>query len=125
MSTPVIFRGIKFPFQRGPTSFPRQATDEELINDALIQLILTSVGERVMRPGAGSNALALVFENNDEILASLLRTEIYGVIAKYEPRVTVSDVLIERQQEAVIATIIYIINASGRVANTTMAIQSP
>ena len=82
-----LYVGFAFPFQKGPTGFPAQATDNDLIQQSLIQLVLTGRGERIMRPDVGSNAYGFVFENNEAPLQVLIQQEVRNVITKYEPRV--------------------------------------
>lgn len=122
---PIVYRGIKFPFQKGTTSFPKAATDEDVIRDSLIQLVLTMNGERVMRPEFGSNALTFVFENNDVVLGNLLRSEIQGVVAKFEPRVMLEDIRVERKDTQIILTLVYIILATGRRSSAFVPLVSP
>jgi len=121
MDAPVIYRGIKFPFQRGPTSFPRAVTDDELIRDSLQQLFRTFVGERIMRPDLGSNAMSYVFENNDAILGGLLRADVQAVVAKYEPRVQVTDVQVEQVDSTITLTISYIVLATRQLGNVSIS----
>lgn len=104
-----LYNGIKFPFQKSGTSFPAATNDDALIRESLIQLILTANGERVMRPNFGTNARAFVFENNDAVLGNLLRSEVKGVVAKYEPRVQLTDIQLERKDSQIIMTLIYIV----------------
>lgn len=125
MAAPVVYRGFKFPFQRDDSAFPAAATDEQLIQDSLLQLVLTMQGERVMRPDVGSSALSMVFENNDVVLANLLRAEIQGVIAKYEPRVRIVDLLTEQKGPEVTVTIVYVVLATKRISTLTVALPSP
>lgn len=125
MTEPVVYRGIKFPFQKGDTSFPAAATDEELIQDSLLQLVMTMNGERIMRPDVGTNALTFIFENNDVVLSNLLRAEIHGVVAKYEPRVQVTDILVERRDSEIILTITYVILATRRPGAAVVPIPVP
>jgi phage baseplate assembly protein W len=87
-----LYLGFRFPFQKGPTGFPAQATDNDLIQQALVQLVMTGRGERVMLPDFGSNAYGFVFESTGATLAALLQTEIRNVITKYEPRVILQNV---------------------------------
>ena len=125
MTAPVIYKGIKFPFQVGQSSLPKSATDDELIRDSLIQLITTRTGERVMRPDYGSNAYAFVFESNNALLSNLIRAEIQGVVAKYEPRVQLIDIQVEQQDASVIVTLQYIVLATGNVNATTLSMATP
>lgn len=125
MTTPVIYSGIKFPFQKGPGALPAPSTDDELIRESLLQLVLTMNGERIMRPGVGTNALSFIFENNGVVLSNLLRSEIQGVVAKYEPRVQVTDVVTEQRESTVIVTIVYLILASRTLSTTAITIPVP
>lgn len=125
MATPIVYNGIKFPFQKGRTSFPAAVTDDELIQESLLQLVLTMNGERIMRPEFGTNALAFVFENNDTILSNLLRSEIQGVVAKYEPRITIVDIGVSKQNASIILTITYVVLATQRAGAAIVPIPIP
>jgi len=125
---PPLYIGFQFPFQKGPTGFPAQATDNDLIQQALVQLIMTGRGERIMRPEVGSNAFGFVFESTGATLATLLQTEIRNVITKYEPRVILQNVQVQvnaatsLSPSLVIVTIYYIvvINQSSQSVQITM-----
>ena len=110
-----LYQGFMFPFQKGPTGFPASASDDELIQQSLIQLVMTGRGERVMRPQVGSNAYAFVFENTGAPLQMLIQTEVRNVIAKYEPRVILQNVQVDindstgMQPSLVTVTIFYIV----------------
>lgn len=125
MAAPIVYNGIKFPFQKGGTSFPAAATDDELIKDSLLQLILTVTGERIMRPDFGTNVTALIFENNTDVLGNLLRAEVQGVVARYEPRVQVIDIVVSQRNAELIMTIAYVVLATRRAGTATVAIPSP
>jgi uncharacterized protein len=122
MADPVVYRGILFPFQRGATSFPAAATDDDLIRSSIVQLLMTSAGERVMRPDLGSNVHNMIFENNDVVLANLARAEVQGVLAKFEPRVQVLDVQIEQQESAVILTIVYVVLSTRKTSAVSIGV---
>lgn len=112
-----IFRGFAFPFSSSSLSFPAGSTDDDLIHDSIVQLVLTMRCERVMRPDLGCNAYSFIFENEDDVLAELIRTEVMAVISRYEPRVAVSDVTVERDDttssmSSVLVTIKYVVLAT-------------
>lgn len=92
------YKGIAFPFAKSSTAFPAGATDDELIRQSVIQIVMTGKGERVMRPDFGSNAYAFVFENNDLVLKETIRADIMSAITRYEPRVIVRDVEVTREE---------------------------
>ncbi len=124
MAVKTTYRGIAFPFGRSSTSLPAAVTDEELVAQSIQQIVLTAPGERVMRPDFGSNAYAFVFENNDEILEELIRSEVVGAIGKYEPRATVQNVITERDGSQIIVTIQFVVNLTGRVATVSVPLET-
>jgi len=126
----VIFRGISFPFRRGASEIPAAATDDELIADTLAQLILTSPGERVMRPELGAGTTTFIFETNESSLSALIKTTIANVIGKFEQRVVVRKINVERtnankadnqNKDSVIITVEYVVPATQQP--NTVAIQ--
>jgi len=107
------YSGISFPFRRSSTSLPARATDTDLIRQSLVQLVSTSKGERVMRPDFGSNVINYLFDNNDDLLAELIRSDLFGVVGRYEPRVILTDVLVVRSDESVDVTLLYVVTFTG------------
>ena len=65
---------------------------DETVRQALIMLLSTTPGERVMRPGYGSRLHRLVFSPNDDTTAGLAIHYVKQAIARWEPRVEVIDV---------------------------------
>lgn len=108
----VLFRGVSFPFRKGTTSLPESATDDRIVKDSLIQLLMTGTGERPMRPTVGTNIRRFVFEPNDDLLSSLIRTEVTSAIARFEPRVTLTGVDVLRHDSTVVVTLSYVVNAT-------------
>lgn len=125
MAAPIIFTGISFPFRARDGEFPVSATDDDLIKESLLQLVLTSRGERIMRPDLGNGVLGLVFENNTEVLSDMIRAELQSAISRFEPRVSLVDTLTRRKESSVTVTIRYVIRANGREGLLTVDIPSP
>ena len=118
----VTYKGIAFPFQIGATSFPAQATNEDLIKQSIVQIIMTSPGERYMRPKFGCGALAFVFEPNDEALELYIQDTVATAIATYEPRVAVRTVQVEREDNMVTVTVQYVILATGNTQQAQVSL---
>lgn len=95
-----IHRGIKFPFSRSASGLPAASGDADVVGQSIRQLIMTTAGERVMRPTLGSSVFGYVFENNDEFLSDRIRLDIGGLIGRFEPRALVQGIDIERDVEA-------------------------
>jgi uncharacterized protein len=65
---------------------------DQAVRQALLLLLSTMPGERVMRPGYGSRLHRLVFAPNDETTAGLAIHYVRDAIRRWEPRVEVIDV---------------------------------
>jgi hypothetical protein len=65
---------------------------DEAVRQALLLLLSTTPGERVMRPGYGSRLHRLVFAPNDETTAGLAIHYVRDAVRRWEPRVDVIDV---------------------------------
>lgn len=92
------FYGFSAPFVSGNTILPMQA-DERLIKNDLLQLFMTIPNERVMRPGWGTDLRNSTFEPSDDNLIGKIRSSIIRSISKYERRVILDNLIVERQQD--------------------------
>jgi uncharacterized protein len=119
------FLGINFPFTKGPTSFPAPSYDNDLIQQAMIQIILTEKGERVMRPTFGSGVLKYVFENNDDLLEALIQTEVASALGRWEPRIILQNVQVTQNDTQVIVDIFYVVILTRQQQTLTVALPSP
>lgn len=119
------FKGIAFPFQKGPTAFPEKAEDSDLIRQSIIQIVMTQRGERVMRPDFGSGVMRYVFENNDELLEQQIRTEVFASVARHEPRAIIQAVSVDQEDNEVIISISFVIRATRQQDRLVVAIPTP
>jgi phage baseplate assembly protein W len=62
--------GIAFPFSINELGQVASATSDDNIRGKILQVLLTSPGERVMRPEFGSGLHDLVFDPNNDVLAA-------------------------------------------------------
>lgn len=67
-------------------------TGYDAIKRSVRNLILTNFYEKPFRPGIGSNAVKLLFDNMSPLTSTFLRDAVFEVIRNYEPRVEVLDV---------------------------------
>ena len=82
----------------GPTGLEVTATgststveNDESVRQAIILLLSTSPGERLMRPEYGSHLNRLVFGPNDHTAAGLAIHYVRQAIERWEPRVEIVD----------------------------------
>lgn len=70
-------------------------TDEKAIKFAIKSLILTSNFERPFHSEIGSPIRALLFENFGDSFEIVMREAVANVIANFEPRVSLIDVIVK------------------------------
>lgn len=118
-------RSFAFPFKQGDLSFPKEATDADVIKASVIQIITTQRGERVMRPTFGCNAFSYVFESNTGDFRTDVEREIRQSLATWETRVRVDGVTVSSDDVTepgqILITIVYTITATGEVGTATVA----
>jgi phage baseplate assembly protein W len=83
--------------------------NNDSIQQALKNLILTNLGERLFQPYIGSNVLSTLFENNYTENYSELEFFIQNTIDNNEPRVNVLDIVVEsgQSENEISVTIVY------------------
>lgn len=90
MATPTYY-GFSFPFLVPPDGVLPPQSDLRIIKNDLKQLLLTSPGERRMRPDFGTDIRKFPFEPFDDNVNALKRS-IFSAIEKFEPRVVAKDI---------------------------------
>lgn len=114
-------RGLKFPLQVDPrTGKFAMASHEEDIREAIGIILNTVQGERVMRPGFGSNIMDYVFapsssSNREQIAAEIKRQLLYQ-----EPRITdveVSCRQMDQQTAAILIDVSYTVRSTNNRYN--------
>ncbi len=91
---------IKFPFSKYIDGIPGKSSNEEVIRDDLMQLLLTEPGERVMRPDFGVGLNRLLFEHDPVLIDGLAHKLIRTAIEKFEPRIEIISLTIQIKTEA-------------------------
>ena len=87
------FKDISMSFRANPVSSDLIGLkDENAISRSIRNLVLTAPGERFFNQNLGSRVSQSLFENLDEITASIIKDEIKNTILNHEPRVRISDV---------------------------------
>ncbi len=74
---------LDFPYHFDGRGRTAGSTAEKHIRDLIEQVLLTSPGERVMRPDFGSGLLAMVFEPNSTALAATSQMLIQGALQQH------------------------------------------
>lgn len=93
------FFGFNPPFIGGAQNVLSRQEDERLIKNDVLQLLFTVPGERVMRPEFGVPLRNFVFEQSTDSDVTALQGNIESAIVAFEPRVTVDEITIDRDDE--------------------------
>ncbi len=92
------FFGFNPPFYK-PGRVLETQTDERLIKNDLLQLLMTIPGERVFRPDFGTELRSTLFEQIDNRSIDILKRSISDSIRKFEQRIGVDEIIIERKDD--------------------------
>jgi hypothetical protein len=85
LDVPEDFAGL----QIGPGGRVELVEEEAAVRQAILLLLSTAPGERVMRPDYGCSLRKLVFSPNDETTAGLAIHYVRQAINRWEPRVEI------------------------------------
>jgi phage baseplate assembly protein W len=85
-------QGLAFPLQVSPRGRVLLAAGENDIAQAILIILGTIPGERVMRPAFGCRAWALLFDPNQAVTHGLMEQYVHEALAMWEPRITVQRV---------------------------------
>jgi phage baseplate assembly protein W len=87
------FKDISMTFQSNPLNSDLIALkNETAISRSIRNIVFTLPGEKFFNENFGSRVSRSLFENVDEISASIIRDEIRNSINNYEPRVQLIEV---------------------------------
>ena len=100
---------LSFPFRIGTDGrAARVSSLEEHVRDEIIQLVLTSPGERVFLPEFGGGARRLVFEGGGQETAALAKSMLSQALATYlGHRVTVEELTVESTEGTITVDLRY------------------
>ena len=93
-------RGLAFPLNVNHRGGISLLTGEDDIESAIKMILLTSNGERVMRPTFGSSLNDFVFATNNASTHGLIAFEVRDALQMWEPRIDLTDVLVDQDPEA-------------------------
>jgi phage baseplate assembly protein W len=92
---------INFPFRDSDKGFflDLNRDDSNAIRADLMHLILTKKGERFYNPDFGTNLLKYLYEPNDSITHSAMKTDIKETVRKFIPNLKIDDVIVEPSED--------------------------
>lgn len=72
----------------------RPARDDESVRQTILNILLTRPGERLMRPQFGAGLTDFVHQPNNGTTRALIANLVHKAVAEWEPRISVSEVLV-------------------------------
>jgi hypothetical protein len=120
MDKSFLGRGWRFPIIPDESGKLNYSEGEENIEHSLRVLLLTAVGERVMRNSLGTRAPRLVFAPGGERHLKLLETTVREAVRDWEPRVELLRVDAEadvNEPERVEVSVSYSVRATNTRTN--------
>lgn len=105
--------GVSLPFN-GPGVFNSTFTTKDQIKSNLVNLLLTSTGERVMNPNFGTYLKRFLFEGITDSNLESLKDNLLNSISIYIPDITVTSIIITPNTDynSIDLNIDYVVNIS-------------
>ena len=108
-----IYKDLNMSFTKNPaTKDVARLFDVQAIKRAVKNIILTNKYERPFNPDFGCNLRGFLFENITEPLLVIIKDRVAMAIEKYEPRVSVEDVVVKNSSDpnGIIIQVSFLIN---------------
>jgi len=103
-------RPFDFPFHINAQQRTATTSGDEHIRDLIEQVLFTSPGERVNRPGFGSGLLQLVFAGNSDELATATQFMVQGALQQWLGEVIqLEDVAVASQDATLRVVVRYVV----------------
>lgn len=100
MAKEFLGNGLRFPLLPDETGSLRYVSEDDNVEQSVRLVLLTALGERVMRPGFGTRARRMVFSPASVQNLRLLEVSIQEALRDWEPRVDVESVRAEADPAA-------------------------
>lgn len=94
MPTVQTFKDLSVTFKKHPVNDDLIVVkDKAAIAQSIKNLLLTNKGERPFQPELGCDIAKMLFEPLDYGSAAILKGEITNTISRYEPRITIDNII--------------------------------
>jgi phage baseplate assembly protein W len=114
--------GVSLPFNGPAGPFNKTYSTQDQSKFDLINLLLTSKGERLFNPEFGTDLRPVLFEPITEDIVPLIRNIVTTSVDTYVPAVIVSDVTVKKDEDnnTISITVIYRMRVSGQADQITV-----
>jgi phage baseplate assembly protein W len=123
MSNPPTLTGFAFPFQISAGGV-QTLSDDDKLRANIVHILLTNVGERVMRRTYGGGLRQLVQDPNDNALWAVVQHQIGKTIGLLEPRVQLQEITLSQSDDGatLFVTVRYLITRKQAVQSLSVPI---
>ncbi|MEO1061304.1 MAG: GPW/gp25 family protein [Actinomycetota bacterium] len=97
--TPFVGSGVAFPMRLDRTGGVALVDGHDEIVESIRLILATAPGERPMRPEFGCAIHEYVFAPADHITAARLEAEVTDALQRWEPRIELIEVAVDRDTE--------------------------
>jgi len=113
---------LQVPFSFDSTGRTGQSSDSDHIEQMLELLLLTSPGERVMRPSFGSGIQQLVFAPNSLELAATVQYTMQGAVQQHMGDIiALQQLTVTPDDSTLTIDIVYVVRSTGQQASLTLS----
>ena len=99
METDFLGKGFAFPLQINSRGGIQESRYAQKVREAILTVLETQHGERLMRPTFGCNLKSLVFAPNNTATANLARHYVEEGLSAWEPRIDLEEIIVENDNE--------------------------
>lgn len=114
--------GISFPFRIDASGRVAQTSGPEKLKENIKQILLTGIGERVMRRDYGGGLRQLAHDPNNDALRAIVQHQVAKAIGQLEPRVQVQDVAVTQKDGKLHVAIWYVIGRTQQPQSLSVPI---
>lgn len=96
ITRPYVFKDVKVDVETTHNNRDiATSLDHQAIDGGIRNMFLFAQGERILNPEFGNNLYKYLYEPITEFVIKKIKAEIYEMFAKWEPRVSIQDVIVE------------------------------
>ena len=117
-------RGFSMPFRIDPATGGVAVQDDEAekLKENIIHILLTGVGERVMRRDYGGGMRQLEHDPNNEALRAVVQHQVARTLGRWEPRILLQSVTVSQQDGTLVADLQYVIRQTQQPESLSVPI---
>lgn len=120
MAREYLGTGIKYPLQLDRKGELMLSSEDENIQESILIILGTAIGERLMRPVFGCRIHELVFAPNNAGTAGLARFYVEDALIRWEPRIKLERIEVEPDEKdpaLLLISVNYQVRATDSQAN--------